>query len=315
MANFKVLVTAHLLKEAKARLDRYDVAYKDKAGLYSEDEFKKAIRPVDALILGMDRLTANIIEASKKLRVVGRYGVGVDNVDLEACRRKGIIVTFTPVLEDAVAELTIGLMIALARRIVPASGSVRLGEWDPTKFIGVDLKEKTLGIIGLGRIGARVAEKAKGLGLKVIYFDIDRKHKMEESFGLDYETFDRLLSESDFISFHVPLTERTKGMIGQKEISKLKSSAYIINTSRGEVLDESALAEALRTNKIAGAALDTLKVEKPGSGKNLASLDNVIITPHIGSNTLETRRRMGETVVEDVMAVLEEKEPRFPYNL
>jgi len=240
--------------------------------------------------------------------------VGLDNVDLDAATRKGVFVTFTPVLAETCADLTLGLILALARRIVEGDSAVRAGQWEPEKLMGHDVHGATLGIIGLGRIGSVVARRARGFNMKVLYHSRTRKPDLEKELGLKYVDLDALLKGSDFVSLHVPLNEKTVNMIGERELRLMKKTAYLINISRGPVVDERTLYKALAEGWIAGAGLDVLSMEPPSPENPLLKLRNMVFTPHVGSATVECRRRMSETVVDDVLGVLEGKMPRYLAN-
>ncbi|RJS84141.1 D-glycerate dehydrogenase [Candidatus Bathyarchaeota archaeon] len=311
---FKVLVQVEWPKDVFLKLSDIAevkfVSHLDRKGLIAE------LQDADALVAGVTPIDKEILDKSPKLKVVARFGVGYDNVDVEECTKRGIWVTYTPnALSEAVADLTLGLMICLARRIVQADRYVRRswGKPDSELFpLGVDLSGKVLGIIGLGRIGSAVAKKALAFNMEIIYFDTIRKRELEENLGVKYVNLDFLLRNSDFISIHVPLTESTRGLIGAKELKMMKRSAYIINTARGPIIDENALCKALSEGWISGAALDVFEKEPLPLDSPLRKLENVILTPHIGSASRETRRRMAEMDVKNIRAVLEGKAPPNP---
>jgi len=272
------------------------------------EDIPKEIRDVDAIIITFEPINDTTLNNFSKLKIVARYGVGYDNVDVEACTRRGIYVTHTPgVLSHAVAELTLGLMICLSRGLIGADKYART-EWaKPSKTrlkMGIDLYGKTLGIIGLGRIGYEVAVRAKSFGMKIMYYDVERKIEAERTIGVQYVDLEKLLRESDFISIHVPLTPQARGLIGEKELKLMKPTAYIINTSRGPVIDENALCKALREGWIAGAGLDVFSTEPLPLDSPLIGMENVVLTPHIGSYTVETRRAMALMCIENVRAAL-----------
>lgn len=266
-----------------------------------------------------DKIDGGVMDAAgKQLKIIANYAVGFDNIDLEAAKQRNIFVTNTPGgFERSVAEHAVGLMLAVARRIVEADKFVRANEfdrWDPNLFIGTELAGKTLGIVGLGRIGTVMAEIAsRAMGMKVLYFCPERKIDCEKEFGLEYcSTLLDLLAKSDVVSLHVPLTPGTKHMIGAKEISAMKKTAILINTARGAVVDELALAKALSEKWIAGAGLDVFEDETrlvTESEKILYSLDNVVLTPHIASATVEARTAMSKTAAENIIAALSGQTP------
>lgn len=272
-------------------------------------EISEDARKSEAIILGLEPMDDALLNEFPKLKIIARYGVGYDNVDVEACTRRGIYVTHTPgVLSHSVAELTIGLMLCLSRKIIQADKYVRT-EWAkleklPNLLKGMDLHGKILGIIGLGRIGYQVAVRAKAFGMEIMYYDVERKRDAEENLGAHYASLETLLRKADFISLHVPLTSETRGLIGERELKLMKPTAYLINTSRGPVVDEEALYRALKEGWIAGAGLDVFSREPLPLNSPLTSLENVILTPHVGTYTAETRRAMALMCIENVRAAL-----------
>lgn len=267
----------------------------------------------EAMVLGLEPVGDWLLDQAPRLRIVARYGVGYDTVDVEACTRRGIYVTHTPgVLSSAVAELTIGLMLCLSRGLIRADRYTREEWWRPDRGrlqMGRDLNGRILGIIGLGRIGYEVAARARAFNMKIIYYDVEPKREAEEHLGVKYADLEALLRNSDFISVHVPLTPRTREFIGEREFKMMKPTSYIINTSRGQVIDEGALCKALKEGWIAGAGLDVFEKEPLQRNSELINMDNVVLTPHIGSYTAETRRAMALMCIENVRAVLEGKRP------
>jgi glyoxylate reductase len=257
-----------------------------------------------------------VMEAAPRLRVISSFGVGFDHIDVAAATRRGIIVCNTPgVLTDAVADLTIALIIMLARRIPEAQEFVREGNWRHGKALGLgeDVRGKTLGIVGFGRIGRGVAERARPFGMRTMFHDV-----LQESGSAHADCtcvpFDVLLRESDFVTLHVNLTPETTHFISARELSLMKSSAYLINTARGPVVDQPALVEALRRGAIAGAALDVLEKEPPDPNDPILSLTNVVILPHIGSATKETRKAMLDLAVDNLLAGMRGDMPRAVVN-
>ncbi|RLI27804.1 MAG: 3-phosphoglycerate dehydrogenase [Candidatus Hecatellales archaeon] len=263
-----------------------------KLGLPPE-ELEKTVGGYDVLLVrGKTKVTRRVLEAGKgSLKLVVRVGVGLDNVDVEAARQLGIQVENTPeATVSSVAELTIGLMLAVARSIPEADRTVKAGGWSKEKFMGSLLKGKTLGVIGLGRIGCEVARIARAMGMRVLFYDVlDRSREAREIGCEPLESLEKLLSESDVITVHVPLTAETRRMIGRRELSLMKPGAILINTSRGAVVDEQALLEFLREGRLAGAGLDVFEEEPPRS-LELVKLPNVVCTPHIGAQTVEAQR-------------------------
>lgn len=309
----KVLVTCPIAEEALEKLRVFaEVKLNPSPQPFTKEKLRKEVAEVDGVVLGGDELDEELMAAAPRLKIIARYGVGYDNVDVGVATSRRIFVTYTPdVLSDAVADLTFALMLTLSRRITEADGYVKSGEWSKgTRFpLGLDLARKTLGIVGLGRIGSKVAERARAFNMNIIYNDIVRKTLAEKKYGAKRVTLEELLKRSDYVSLHVPLTDRTRGLIGERELLLMKSSAFLINTSRGPVVDQQALYEALKKRRIAGAGLDVYQKEPIASDDPLLKLSNLVLTPHVGSGTVETRLAMALTAVEDVIRVLKGKDP------
>ncbi|MGQ9631234.1 MAG: phosphoglycerate dehydrogenase [bacterium] len=301
----KILVSDPIADEGlKILRSERDIQVDVKTKLPPED-LRRIIGEYDALIVRSEtRVTKEIIEAGSKLKVIGRAGVGLDNVDVKEATRRGIIVMNTPDGNTiSTAELTISMMLALSRNIPQAYISLRSGKWDRKSYTGTEVYNKTLGIIGLGRIGGAVAKRAQGLGMRVIgydpYISEERSTKLEVKF-VDLPT---LYRESDYITVHTPLTEETKGLIGEKEFAQMKRGVRIINCARGGIVDEKALYNALKSGKVAGAALDVYNIEPP-VGNPLLELDNVIATPHLGASTAEAQTQVSIDIAKQVLEVL-----------
>jgi len=260
-----------------------------------------------------DRVDSELLDRADSLRVVANYGVGYDNIDVGACSERGVMVTNTPdVLTDATADLTMALILAVARRVVEGDQIVRANKfeaWSPFGFLGTEVSHKTLGIVGLGRIGKAVAKRARGFSMRLLYFSRTRLTRDEEqALGLQCVHLTELLGQSDFVSLHVPLSSETYHLIGQRELEAMKPGAYLINTSRGAVVDEQALVRALKSGGIAGAALDVYEHE-PHVHPGLLEMKNTVLLPHLGSATLETRKKMARRAVDNLMAALRGKRP------
>ena len=310
-----VLVTKRIFPEAVDLLRRTaDVDYNDSddvlppAGLIQRARGKQGI--VSQLT---DRFDAAQIGKLEGVRVIADVAVGFDNVDLRAATRRGILVTNTPdVLTDTTADLAFALLLAVARRLVEADRYVHSGQWRRWAIdllAGQDVHHQTLGILGLGRIGQAVARRARGFGMRILYHDARRAPApLERELGIEFVDRERLLAESDFISLHVPLGDSTRHLIGAPELRKMKRSAILVNTSRGPVVDEAALAEALAEGWIAGAGLDVFENE-PQVHPRLLELSNVVLAPHIGSASLATRRAMSMLAAENCVAALEGRRP------
>lgn len=261
------------------------------------------------------KVTAAVIEAGKQLQVIGRAGVGVDNIDVEAATRRGIVVVNAPSGNIiAAAEHTVALMLALARHIPQAHTSLKGGQWQRSRFMGIDVSKKILGIVGLGRVGSEVARRAQGLEMKVIAYDPFVSAEHAQAQGVELTSLEDLLKRSDFISVHTPLTEATKGMIGAKELALVKPTGRIINCARGGVVDEQALYEAVESGRLAGAAVDVFSQE-PATDNILLKSDRIVVTPHLGASTAEAQVNVAIDVAEEIMAVLRGASTRYAVNL
>lgn len=272
----------------------------------SREEMLKKIADYDGLIVRAATLVdAEVIDKAKNLKVVGRAGVGVDNVDVEAATKKGIIVANAPQSNiTSVAEHTIALLLAQCRLIPQADVSMKQGKWEKSKFEGVEVNNKILGIIGLGRIGTLVAARARGLGMKVIGHDPYLSKEKFQQLGVEVaKSMNDLLKEADFISIHLPKNKETIGMIGKKQLSLMKDGVRIFNTSRGGIVVEDDLVEAIKSGKVAGAGIDVFEKE-PCQGGPLSELPQVVVTPHIAASTLEAQDKAGEQIAEQVIAAL-----------
>jgi glyoxylate reductase len=277
-----------------------------------EESYYEELKDADAIIAGMEKVNNDFLNKAPKLGIVARFGVGYDSVDVEACTKRGIHVTHTPgVLSGAVADLTWGLILSQMRGILESDGHVRDGWAARTRRLplGHDTEGKTLGIVGLGRIGVEVAKRAQGFDVDVVYYDVYRREDLEASMGVKYIELDELLKASDIVTIHVLLIPSTRHLIGARELELMKADAIIVNTSRGPVIDQAALVEALKEGKIGGAALDVFEEEPLPAGDELAKLGNTVLTSHIGSATVETRRKMAEVDAVNVRAFLEGKTP------
>jgi glyoxylate reductase len=270
---------------------------------------------VDAIIsLLSDEIDAKVFDAAPKLKIVAQLAVGYDNIDIKEATKRGIYVTNTPgVLTETTADFAWTLLMALARRIVEADRYIRSGKWKvgwhPSMILGRDVNRATIGIVGLGRIGQAVAKRAKCFNMQTLYYDVARKPELEEDLGVEYVELDKLFIKSDFISLHVPLTKSTYHLINEKKLKLMKKTAYLINNSRGPVVDENALYKALITGQIAGAGLDVFEQEPTSIGNPLLELENVVVAPHISSASYETRSRMAEMAAENLVAFFEDRVP------
>jgi glyoxylate reductase len=311
----KVLVTGRLPEEAISILrEQHEVIANQCDQPMPRQELVDNIGDVEGLLsLVTDRIDDEVLEKAPHLRMIANYAVGYDNIDLAAATARGIWVSNTPdVLTDATADLTFALILAVARRIVEGDARVRQGRfdhWAPQVFLGTDVSGKTLGILGLGRIGKAVARRARGFNMNVVYHNRRRIAGTEElELGVTYLDLERLLSRADFVSLHVSLNEQSRHLIGPCELGLMKPTAFLINASRGAVVDEKALVEALRAGKIAGAGLDVYENE-PELTPGLTEFSNVVLLPHVGSATVETRTNMAHLAVENLLSGLRGEPP------
>lgn len=290
----------------------HEVIVSEKSGVLSKSELIAKlgeVNPDAVLCLLTDAIDGDVFDAAPNAKIFANYAVGYNNIDIDAAKERGVVVSNTPgVLTDTVAEYAMSMICAAAKRIPEADRFTRAGKydgWAPQLMLGSDLRGKTLGILGAGRIGTRVAEIAhSGFGMDVIYYDIKQNEHIETDAGATFhESPEEVLQKADVVSVHVPLLDSTRHLINAERLAHMKQTSYLINTSRGPVIDENALVAALRDRAIRGAALDVFE-EEPDLAPGLADLDNVIITPHIASASEETRSKMSEMAAENVIAVL-----------
>jgi glyoxylate reductase len=292
------------LNEPDRRLDRAELAAR--------------LGDVDALVcLLTDTIDESVLAQAPRLRVVANVAVGYDNIDVAAATRRKIVVTNTPgVLTETTADFTWALLLAAARRVAEADAYTRAGkftEWGLLLLLGGDVHGKTLGILGLGRIGQAVARRARGFGMRLVYHDAVRDHAAERDLGVEYVDKERLLAESDFVTLHVNLTAETRHLIGEAELRRMKPTAYLVNAARGPIVDEAALVRALKGGWIAGAGLDVYE-EEPRVHPGLLECPTAVLAPHIASASRETRTRMALMAVENCLAVLSGTRPANPVN-
>ena len=301
---FKVLITDPIAKEGVNLLRDAGFQVDERPDLKGE-KLVAEIHEYDALIVrSATKVTREVIEAASRLKVIGRAGVGLDNIDLVAAKEHGIEVINTPgATAISVAELALGLMLACARRIPQADRSVHAGRWEKKLFKGIELYGKTLGIIGIGKIGTELARRAAALGMKVIAYDpFVKSHEIAEMVD-----FDELLSRADVISLHLPLTDETRNMLSENEFAKMKDGVILVNAARGGIVDEDALAKALESGKVRCAALDVYAQEPIDPDSPLLKFENIVLTPHIGAQTLEGQRRAGIEIAQKIRNFLIEK--------
>lgn len=305
-----VLITENILgAEMDALHTQFDCTFEPDLWQHPE-ALQSLIANYQALIVrNQTQVTRELIAAGTNLRIIGRAGVGLDNVDLPAATERGIVVAFTPEQNaNSVAELTVGLILSLARKIPAADRDTKAGGWKRQQFTGIEILGKTLGLVGFGRIGVSTAHKARALGMDIIAYDpfVDAESLKAMEVRAEMTSLEAVLQRADFVSCHLPATKSTLHLFDADKFALMKPSAYFINTSRGEVVNEDALLRALQTNKIAGAALD-VRAHEPPEASPLAKLDSVILLPHIGAFTKEGQARVVTAVCKDVAAVLNGK--------
>jgi len=312
----RVIVTDHISEEGIEKLRKF--ADVDVELNLSKDELKERIGSYDALVVrSSTKVTKEIIEAGSKgrLKVIGRAGVGVDNIDVETATEKGIMVVNAPEANTiSAAEHTIAMLLSLSRRIPTANLSLKSGQWERTKHMGVEVNGKVLGVIGLGRVGSEVAKRAKGLGMKVVAYDPFISIERGRELGIGLSSFHDVLQVADFITLHTPLTKDTHHLIGKNEFELMKKGVRVINCARGGILDEGALKDALKSGKVAGAALDVFEQEPPQT-RDLLELDEVVVTPHLGASTTEAQKAAAMVIADEVVEALKNKPVKNAVNM
>jgi D-3-phosphoglycerate dehydrogenase len=301
----KILICDSIHEDGTKKLRDADFIVDEKPTI-TKEELAKTIGQYDAIVVrSRTKVTAEILRATNNLKVAARAGVGVDNIDVKEAEARGVKVINTPEAPSvAVAELTMGFLLSMARAIPMADRKMKNGEWIKSTLTGRELKGKTLGIVGFGRIGYQVAKRAKAFEMRILAYDVAIEKLMDsvKETGAEAAPLQDLLKRSDFITLHVPLLPETMHMIGEKEISSMKNGAYLINTSRGGIIDEEALKKALKAGKLAGAALDVFE-EEPPKDMSLSGLDNIVCTPHIGAQTEEAQKEAGILVAEKLIEI------------
>ena len=278
----------------------------------SEEKIIPLVKDVDAIVAGEDWITAGVMDAAKNLKIISKVGIGLDHVDIPAATKRGIPLTNTPAANyQSVADLTFGLLLSLSRRILESNTYLLNGTWKP--LIGTEMWNKTMGIIGLGRIGKAVARRARGFDMNILAYDVYQDEEFAAEHGINYVTIDELLKNSDFITIHVPGLKETKYLIGAREFDLMKSGVFIANTARGGVVDEKALYAALKNGSIGGAALDVFEKE-PAMGNPLLELPNVVATPHMSSYSQESLARMCMNSAENVITIMNGGKPESLIN-
>jgi len=311
----RILVTEPLTPEGIARLEAAGAV--EIALNLSEEQLAKAVMHADALVVrSATKVTARVLAEARHLKVIGRAGVGVDNIDVETATARGILVVNSPHGNTtAAAELTIALMLSLARRIPQADAALRAGRWERKRFMGTEVYGKTLGVIGLGRIGLEVAKRSRALGMQIVAYDPYANPALAEQNGVKLMPLDAVLSAADFITLHAPLTEQTRNMIGRDQLQRMKDGVRVINCARGGLIDEVALAEAIRAGKVAGAALDVFASEPVSPDNPLLQMTENVVTPHLGASTEEAQVAVAVDIAEQVVDVLQGRLPKSPVNM
>jgi D-3-phosphoglycerate dehydrogenase len=309
----RILVTEKIGDEGIAKLQ--EIAEVDIRLDLTPEALMEALPAYDALVVrSQTKVTEQVLAAGTKLRVVGRAGTGVDNIDLHAATRQGILVVNAPAANSvAAAELAIGLLFALARHIPQAHGSLTRGQWERSRYMGVELRGKTLGLLGLGRIGAEVARRARALEMRILAYDPFISEDRAAQLGVEPVTLEELLRESDVVSLHVPLIDATRKLINRERLAQMRQGAWLINCSRGGIVDEAALLEALNAGHIGAAALDVWEQEPP-TGSPLLGHPRVIALPHLGASTAEAQTLASADVAEGVVDALSNRTPRYAVN-
>jgi D-3-phosphoglycerate dehydrogenase len=287
-----------------------EVVYNPTGKPLTSEELGELLPGVDGYIAGLDAIDANALKSADRLKVIARYGVGFDNVDLDFAQQKNIIVTNTPGANSvSVAELALALMLALARQIPEAVESVHQGKWP--RYAGVSFEGKTIGILGLGAIGKQLARRLNGFDCTILAYDPFADPKYAREHGIELAEIDEVISRSDFVSLHLPLLAETRGLVNDSFLNKMKKGAFLVNTSRGEVVDETALLKALQNGHLKGVGLDAFTIEPPDPQNPLLALPQVIATPHLGAQTDGATSNMGWMAMRDCLAVLRGEQPVF----
>jgi D-3-phosphoglycerate dehydrogenase len=310
----RILICDPIAEDGIAVLRQFGAQVDVRTGL-PPDELEKAVDSYDALVVRSEtKITQQVIAAASKLQVVGRAGIGVDNIDLEAATERGIVVVNAPTGNIiSAAEHAIALMMALARHIPDASASLKGGRWDRKRFMGLEVRGKTLGILGLGQVGSEVTRRARGLEMRVMAHDPFVPEERARALGIELVPFQQLLRESDFLTVHTTLSEKTRSLIGEAELKEMKPTARLINTARGGIVDEEALEAALSEGRLAGAALDVFEKE-PLTDHPLFGNEQVIVTPHLGASTAEAQERVSQDVAEQIILVLRGEPAQYAVN-
>jgi D-3-phosphoglycerate dehydrogenase / 2-oxoglutarate reductase len=312
----KVLVADPIAREGIEILKAAGLEVEERPGL-SPEELREVIKDADGVVIRSNtRVTREVVDAAKKLKVVGRAGTGLDNVDIAACNKRGIVVMNTPGGNtNSAAEHAIAMIMALSRHIPQATATMKAGRWEKKCFSGKEVAGKTLGIIGIGRIGSIVSQLAQGLKMEVVAFDPHIRPEVAEKLGVELTDLDNVLARADYISIHTPLTAETKRSVNAELFSKMKDGVMVVNCARGGIINEQDLFEAMKSGKVAGAALDVFETEPADKGHPLFSLDNFICTPHLGASTVEAQENVAVAVARQISDYLTKNEVRNAVNM
>jgi glyoxylate reductase len=315
----KILVTCQIPKEGlKELFEKFDVYYPEKE-ILTYNDLCELIPPYHGVLTVFTcNFPADVIEKAKNLRIISNYGAGVNNIELEYATEKGIVVTNTPdIVTESTAEITFGLMLSVMRRISECDRKIRKEnglKWGIMENLGYSLYGKKLGIIGMGKIGKATARRAIASGMNIFYYDRGRlPEELEKLYEAQYLSLNKLLEASDVLSIHCPLSQDTYHLIGREELIRMKPTSFLINAARGAIIDENALVEVLKQNKIAGAGLDVFENE-PDVHPDLLQMDNVVLVPHIGTGTIETRINMGKSATRNIIDFFEGRQPKYIVN-
>lgn len=318
----KVYLTRKIPKAIEILQDFCELTVHDNTSAPSKKEMIRNVSDKDGLLCILsDKIDSEVIASAKNLKVISSFSVGYDHIDIDAATKRGIFVAYTPeVLTETTADLAFALMLAAARRIAEGDRLIRRGrwkgKWSYEFMLGHDVHKKILGIIGMGRIGSALARRAKGFEMKILYYKRNRLSiEKEKEMNVEYRELDELLRESDFVSINLALDKDTYHLINEKKLKLMKRSSFLINTARGQVVDERALVKALRNKWIAGAALDVFEKEPLSKNSPLLKIDNIVLVPHIGSASRETRDKMAQVAATNVLNVLKGGKPLYAVNL